>query len=75
MMEKPKKVKDVIVCGRHYEYSELCQFPGVNLYNAVVAFSKLRKEIDQVLDSSLIKGWLTEYNLQQGYFNPLLVLF
>lgn len=69
----PKKVKDVIACGIEYEYVEMCQFPGVSLYNAVITFFKLRKEIDAVLDSSYIKGWLTEHNLQQGYFNPLLV--
>lgn len=68
-----QRVENVIACGTNNDFLGSCKFPGVNIYSAVLRFSKLKTEIDDIFSSSSVKGWLTAYNVEKKYSNRLLV--
>lgn len=64
-----QEIKNLIACGLDDpSSSKFCDFPGANIYLAIVKFSQLRKEIDEILASPSARGYLTPYNIDTKYF-------
>ncbi|KAL1137686.1 hypothetical protein AAG570_009382 [Ranatra chinensis] len=56
-------------------YLSSCNFPGIEIYNAILQYLTIKSNIE-ALDISLTekKGWMTKYNVDHNYTSPWRIL-
>lgn len=47
-----------------------CNFPGWEVLSTIQGFSQVREQFAKVLNDSVVRGWLTDYNIHQQFSSP-----
>uniref|UniRef100_A0A1B6LZF5 beta-N-acetylhexosaminidase n=1 Tax=Graphocephala atropunctata TaxID=36148 RepID=A0A1B6LZF5_9HEMI len=69
----PSLATEKLKCGPgllHPKMGAHCNFPGSGIYEKANQLVSLLDQIDQMMDMSEVKGWLTDYNIQTRFSNP-----
>lgn len=51
-------------------YYARCHFPGSEVYSIIVSFAQVREQFAKVMNDSVVRGWLTDYNVARGFSSP-----
>uniref|UniRef100_A0A1B6CXU7 beta-N-acetylhexosaminidase n=1 Tax=Clastoptera arizonana TaxID=38151 RepID=A0A1B6CXU7_9HEMI len=67
------KVESTIKCGSGFFSNTAgshCSFVGSGIYDAAIKLNDLNNQIKVIMESSVVKGWFTQYNIDTGFSNP-----
>jgi len=53
-----------------YAYSIHCRFPGAEVFDVVQQLDNLRTTYHKLLNDSVVRGWITEYNAAHKFSSP-----
>lgn len=51
-------------------YYSRCRFPGSEVYSIVLSLSQAREQFAKVMNDSVVRGWLTDYNMEKSFSSP-----
>lgn len=75
----PKPVIDLLQCDNPYALhgtawgTPKCNFYGGDILEGVLRLHQLEQEFSVLLDNSVIRGWVTDYNINHSFSNVLLL--
>ena len=52
-------------------YTVICQFPGAPVWTAVQNFVQARQQYWQLMANSVVRGWMTDYQRDHQFSNPI----
>ena len=52
-------------------YTNECRFPGSEVFTAVHNFVRVREQYEKLLNDSVVRGWMTDYNIVQQFSSPI----
>lgn len=73
MIQLSDKVGSILKCGFGFLRNNVgsrCGFAGAGVYEVANKLNDLSDQIKQVMESSVVKGWFTQYNIDIGISNP-----
>lgn len=47
-----------------------CNFPGWEVLSTIQGYSQVKEQYSKVLNDSVVRGWLTDYNIRLQFFSP-----
>lgn len=75
-LSPPREVVKLLNCEQPYGLmgpafgTPKCHYPGGDVLEAILRFQQLKQDFETMLDSSRVKGWITDYNIDHSFSNP-----
>ncbi|KAB7496064.1 Hexosaminidase D [Armadillidium nasatum] len=58
---------------KYIEYVNHCTFPGYKVYEISQRLYMLKKDVDNMLKTSYVRGWVSDFNIKHKYASPQMV--